>query len=79
MSGSVAPGKQDAEINKFTRDGKRPFDSYVAEHRAKKALKNDPGLQAELHANSAVNAASDKKPKRKKSNVRALGLIGSNR
>jgi hypothetical protein len=72
MSGSIAPGKQGAQVNKFTMEGKRSFDSYLAEHKAKKELKNNPGLQAELHGQAAVTPASSRKPKRKKSRVRDL-------
>jgi hypothetical protein len=69
MSGSFAPGKQGKEVDKLTREGRRSFDSNDAGQKAKKALKKDPGLQAELHGEQTAVSTSTRKPKRKKSRV----------
>lgn len=67
MSGSVAAGKNEKEIGKFTLDGDRPFDSYLAKKENEKALKNNPGFQAEMQGGSVAASSNPPKPKRKKS------------
>ncbi|KAF2117649.1 hypothetical protein BDV96DRAFT_570611 [Lophiotrema nucula] len=67
MSGATAPKKQGKELNEFTMEDRRSFDSYIAEYRAKKELKENPALQAEVHGSSALVSSSSPRPKRKKS------------
>ena len=64
----VAVDPQGKEINKFTMEGKRSFDDYIAKYREEKILRNNPSLQAEP-------SLSPRKPKRKKSRVRGLVLL----
>ena len=69
MSGSVAAGKNQKEIGKFTLNGDRPFDSYLAKKENERALKNNPGFQAEMQGGSTTTSSNQLKPKRKKSKV----------
>ncbi len=69
MSGATAPKKQGKELNEFTMDDRRSFDSYIADYRTKKELKKNPALQAEARATSALVPDRSPKLKRKKSRV----------
>jgi hypothetical protein len=74
MSGAVAPSKKNDEVDRFTLNDERPFDSYIAKYEAEKQLKNNPALQAELHGQRVATSGKKKKPKRKKSRVSKLKL-----
>jgi len=66
MSGAAAPKKKKGkELNEFTMDDRRSFDSYIAAYRTKKILRENPALQAEA-LGVALEPSGSSKPKKKK-------------